>query len=107
VVDLITRKVTVDGRQVFLTPSELRLLQTFISAPGRVYARVELLRHLYPSGGVVIDRVVDVHVGKLRQKIEIDLAKPRYIMTARGVGYYLRGASQPFVSDDTRLPPHG
>lgn len=99
-VDLAKRKVSVDGLRVTLTPSELKLLHAFIAAPGRVYAREELLSHLYPSGGVVIDRVVDVHVGKLRQKIETDPSNPRYILTARGMGYYLSDAEQPCASDD-------
>jgi DNA-binding response OmpR family regulator len=105
-VDVTKRQVTVDGRYVSLTPSELRLLQAFIAAPGRVYAREELLRHLYPSGGVVIARVVDVHVGKLRQKIELDLSDPRHILTARGIGYYLSDASSSSVTGDIRPPPH-
>jgi DNA-binding response OmpR family regulator len=58
-----------------------------MSAPGRVFSRDELLSHFYRHGGVVIDRVIDVHIGKLRQKIEEDPAKPRYILTVRGYGY--------------------
>jgi DNA-binding response OmpR family regulator len=104
-VNVTKRQVTVDGRRVSLTPSELRLLQTFMAAPGRVYAREELLKYLYPSGGVVITRVVDVHVGKLRQKIELDLSDPRYILTARGIGYYLRDATPSGASDDGWNPP--
>ncbi len=107
VVDLAKCKVSVDGRQVFLTPSELRLLHAFISAPGRVYAREALLSYLYPSGGVVIDRVVDVHVGKLRQKIEVDPSDPCYILTARGVGYYLNDAERPSASNDVEPPSYG
>ncbi len=98
-VDLAKRKASVDGRQVDLTPSELTLLHAFIAEPGRIYARAELLGHLYPSGGVVIDRVVDVHVGKLRQKIEADPSNPRYILTTRGAGYCLNDAKLP--SDDS------
>ena len=94
-VDLARRKASVDGRQVYLTPSELRLLHAFIAEPGRVYARAELLAHLYPNGGVVIDRVVDVHIGKLRQKIEVDPSNPRYILTTRGAGYCLSDADPP------------
>ena len=56
--------------------------------PGRVFTRDELLAHLYPGkSAVVIDRVVDVHIGKLRQKIEMDASEPRHILTVRGVGY--------------------
>jgi DNA-binding response OmpR family regulator len=106
IVDLTKRQVTVDGRYISLTPSELRLLQAFIAAPGRVYAREELLRHLYPSGGVVIARVVDVHVGKLRQKIELDLSDPRYILTARGIGYYLSDSTALSATNDVRDLPH-
>ena len=58
-----------------------------MSAPGRVLTR-DVLARLYPQGEtVVIDRVVDVHIGKLRQKIETDPSAPRYILTVRGVGY--------------------
>ena len=56
---------------------------------GRVFSRDELLTRLYPSGeAFVIDRVIDVHIGKLRQKIENNPSTPRYIMTDRGVGYH-------------------
>jgi DNA-binding response OmpR family regulator len=58
-----------------------------MAAPGRVFTRSELLDHLYPGGEEVIDRVIDVHIGKLREKIEHDPANPRYIVTVRGVGY--------------------
>jgi DNA-binding response OmpR family regulator len=59
-----------------------------MSAPGRSFTREELLDRLYPRGeATVIDRVVDVHIGKLRQKIEADPSTPRYIMTVWGVGY--------------------
>lgn len=79
--------VTMQGRKIYLTNSEYKLLKALIGTPGRVYCRDELLRYLYPSGGVVIDRVVDVHIGHLRRKIEIDLSNPRYILTVRGFGY--------------------
>ncbi len=58
-----------------------------MSAPGRAYTRSELLTCLYPNGGVVIDRVIDVHIRRLRQKIEDDPGRPRYVLTARGQGY--------------------
>jgi len=81
-------KVTLNGKRVTLTPHEFSLLKTFMSSPGKVYTRDQLLNHLYPKQDAnVIDRVVDVHVGKLRQKIEMEPSKPRYILTVRGVGY--------------------
>jgi DNA-binding response OmpR family regulator len=80
--------VFVSGRRVILTPHEYALLETLMSSSGRTYTRDELLMRLYPRGeAVVVDRVVDVHVGKLRQKIETDPANPRLILTVRGIGY--------------------
>lgn len=87
VVDRDKYKVTLRRQPVTLTPSEYTLLQALIAAPGRVFSRQELLDHLYPDGDAVVDRVIDVHVGKLRQKIEADPAQPHYILTVRGVGY--------------------
>ncbi len=80
-------KVTLDGRSIPLTPSEYTLLYTLMSAPGRVFSRDVLLGHLHRHGEAVVDRVIDVHIGKLRQKIEADPSEPRYILTVRGVGY--------------------
>ena len=86
--DLEKHKVTLEGRPVLLTPHEFKLLQTLMAAPGKVFARKELLDRLYPRNeATVIDRVVDVHMGKLRQKIEKDPSNPRYILTVRGIGY--------------------
>jgi len=85
--DLAKHKVDLNNRGVALTPSEFQLLHALMAAPGRVFERDELVGYLYPHGGVVVDRVIDVHIGKLRQKIEDDPANPRYILTARGLGY--------------------
>jgi len=86
--DLEKHKLTLEGRPVPLTPHEFKLLQTLMAAPGKVFARQELLDRLYPRDeATVIDRVVDVHLGKLRQKIEKDPSNPRYILTVRGIGY--------------------
>ncbi len=86
--DLEKHKVSLQGKPVLLTPHEFKLLQTLMAAPGKVFSREELLGYLYPrSEATVIDRVVDVHIGKLRQKIEKDPSDPRYILTVRGVGY--------------------
>jgi DNA-binding response OmpR family regulator len=86
--DLEKHKVTLEGRPVLLTPHEFKLLQTLMATPGKVFSRQELLGHLYPRReATVIDRVVDVHMGKLRQKIEKDPSNPRYILTVRGIGY--------------------
>lgn len=93
--DAEKRKVTRNGRVVALTPSEYVLLHALIAAPGRVFSRQELLDHLYPGGDSVVDRVVDVHIGKLRQKIEPDPTIPCYIFTVRGIGYRFAEAGEP------------
>lgn len=86
--DLDKRRLEVGGRTVSLTPHEYALLEMLMARPGRIFTREELLRGLYPAGdAVVIERVVDVHIGKLRQKIEPDPAQPRHILTVRGIGY--------------------
>lgn len=87
-----THQVTRDGRLVGLTPNEYKLLHALMDARGRVLSRRRLLRSLYPDGETfVIDRVVDVHVGNLRQKIEKNPSKPRYVVTVRGAGYRFAG----------------
>ena len=88
VLDLEKHKTVLNGRTVPLTLHEFRLLHALMAAPGKVFTRYELLQHLYPQGeAIVIDRVVDVHIGKLRQKIETDPSNPQYILTVRGLGY--------------------
>jgi DNA-binding response OmpR family regulator len=82
------RRVTLNGDPVLLTPHEFNLLQALMSSPGKVFTRHELLAQIYPRReAIVIDRVVDVHIGKLRQKIEKDPSDPKYILTVRGIGY--------------------
>lgn len=91
-IDLDNRTVTLDGKTVGLTPHEYRLLQSLMSQPGKVFTRQELLERLYPGGDVVvIDRVVDVHIGKLRHKVERDPINPQFIQTVRGMGYRFTG----------------
>jgi two-component system alkaline phosphatase synthesis response regulator PhoP len=59
-----------------------------MAAPGRVFSRETLLDVVYPRAEVnVLDRTVDVHIKNLRQKIEKNPARPRYIKTVRGIGY--------------------
>jgi len=80
-------KVSRDGQPISLTSSEYKLLRTLMTTPGRVYSRSELLRHFYAQEEAVVERVIDVHINKLRQKIEPDPAKPVFIETVRGFGY--------------------
>ncbi|MGB7066104.1 MAG: response regulator transcription factor [Syntrophobacteria bacterium] len=93
VLDPEKRKVSLKDRPLQLTPHEYKLLWALMASPGRVFTRDELLDHLYPSGEAVIDRVIDVHIGKLRQKIEEDSSNPQYIQTVRGLGYQFAESS--------------
>ena len=87
VLDLEKHYVTRNGRPVALTASEYKILQALMVSPGKAFSREELLEQCYSHGEVVIDRVIDVHIGKLRQKIEDDTTRPRFILTVRGYGY--------------------
>jgi two-component system OmpR family response regulator len=71
-----------------LTPVEFKLLVTLVAADGRALTRDQLLDAVYGSDdGDVLDRTIDVHVGRLREKLGDDAERPRYVMTVRGVGY--------------------
>lgn len=85
--DVERHHVTLAGQRLSLTPSEYTLLLAMMRWPGKVFSRQELLDHLYPDGDVVVDRVIDVHIGKLRHKIEPNPNEPIYVLTVRGVGY--------------------
>jgi len=81
------RRVTLAGQTIDLTSVEYKLLQALMSVPGKAFSRDDLLNHIYAGGESVIDRVVDVHIGHLRQKLSDDPAEPRFIETVRGFGY--------------------
>ena len=86
--DLEKRRLTVRGQTVDLTHHEYALLKALMKVPGKVFTRDELLEHIYPQKeAIVIDRVVDVHIGKLRKKIESNPSEPSCILTVRGIGY--------------------
>ncbi len=87
--------VTMNGTDVSLTPSEFKLLQTMMQTPGKVFSRDELLDRLYDNGGVVVDRVIDVHMGKLRQKLEPDPSTPQFLLTVHGIGYRFADPNTP------------
>jgi DNA-binding response OmpR family regulator len=93
ILDPVRHKVTLRGRQVALTAIEFKLLHALMRAQGRVMSREELLDQFYQHGEAVIDRVVDVHVGKLRQKLGDDPNQPHFILTVRGFGYKFADAA--------------
>ncbi|MBW2520883.1 MAG: response regulator transcription factor, partial [Deltaproteobacteria bacterium] len=85
--DFAKRKVNLDGQIVDLTAVEYKILHALMSMPGKVFSRDDLLNHIYNHGEAVIDSVVDVHIGHLRQKLGDDPSAPRFIETVRGFGY--------------------
>lgn len=86
-IDLQTRKVTVRGREVHLTPKEFDLLLHFMRNPGKVLTHRTLLAAVWGGNYVEQNEYLRVFVGQLRKKIEADPAAPRYILTEPWVGY--------------------
>lgn len=82
--------VRVGGEEVHLTKTEFRLLVELAANPGRVFSREVLLERVWGYGYFGDGRLVDVHIRRLRTKIEPDAANPRYVVTVRGLGYKLQ-----------------
>lgn len=90
VIDNLKRKVTVDGKGADLTAKEFDILATLAANPGRIYTRENLLETIWGYKYFGDVRNVDVHVRRLREKIEPDPAEPEYVLTRWGMGYYFR-----------------
>ena len=78
-----------DGKPVDLTAKEFDLMELLMRNPGRVYSRENLLNVVWGYEYIGDYRTVDVHIRRLREKLELDPANPAYIRTKWGVGYYL------------------
>lgn len=89
--DRETHRVYRSGREIHLGPTEFRLLEFFLRAPGRVFSRTQLLDAVWGENIYVDDRTVDVHIGRLRKSINIGRFKDP-IRTVRGAGYSLEAA---------------
>jgi DNA-binding response OmpR family regulator len=89
--DRAQREVMIDGSPVRLTFSEFELLDALMTDPGRLLNRQELLRAIWGDSAYRDPRAIDVHIRHLREKLEPEPDKPRYILTVRGAGYRLRG----------------
>ena len=87
VIDRSSLVVRRDGRQVPLTPTELRLLLVLSGSPRQVFSREQLLDLVWEHDYLGDSRLVDACVQRLRAKIETDTSEPRYIQTVRGFGY--------------------
>lgn len=86
-------KIWRDGQEIDLTALEFKLLKTLATYAGMVLSRAQLLERVWGYDFYGDERVVDVHVGHLRQKLEIDAANPQYVLTVRGVGYKFEDAN--------------
>jgi DNA-binding response OmpR family regulator len=86
-IDTGRRLVTIGGEQITLTPTEFDLLVALAHDPGRVFSRLQLLDSVQGYAYEGYERTIDAHIKNLRQKIEPNPRKPRYIMTIYGVGY--------------------
>ena len=90
-IDCESRRVFIGEREINLTAKEFDALELLATNPNKVYSRENLLNIVwgadYPGGA----RTVDVHIRRLREKIEINPSEPQYVHTKWGVGYYFKG----------------
>ena len=99
-VDRDRHDVVVDGQPIAVTPVEFRLLVAILEADGRVLSRDQLLGAVYgPDAEGLLDRTIDVHVGRLRDKLGDIATAPRFIATVRGAGY--RAVERPTLTEAT------
>ncbi len=88
-IDTARRQVYRKGERIRLTGMEFSLLELLVNNSGQAYSRNEILQHVwsYPADHRIDTRVVDVHISRLRSKLETDPTNPELILTARGIGY--------------------
>lgn len=86
-VDLVTRQVRRAEQEIHLTPIEYRLLATLLRNPGKVLTHRQLLREVWGPAYVDHSHYLRIYMGHLRQKLEQDPARPRYLLTETGIGY--------------------
>jgi DNA-binding response OmpR family regulator len=80
-------RVFLRGKEVELTSTEFKLLEFFLSHPGKAYSRESLLNEVWGEQHFVTPRTVDVHIRRLREQIEDKADEPKYLVTVRGFGY--------------------
>lgn len=91
------REVRVKGRPIPVTATEFQILERMLRQPGRVWSRAALLQAVWGLACHVTDRTVDVHIRRLRSKLEADPSNPQYIRSVRGFGYTVRDPSEGFI----------
>lgn len=87
--DVGRHEVAVDGEAVAMPPREFELLELFMRNPGRVLARGEIIDRVWGADYVGDTKTLDVHVKRIRAKIEVEPGEPKLLITVRGVGYKL------------------
>lgn len=94
-IDTARRQVYKKNERIRLTGMEFSLLELLVNNSGQAYSRNEILQHVwsYPADHRIDTRVVDVHISRLRSKLEADPANPELILTARGMGYMFQRIS--------------
>lgn len=100
VIDPVRREVKLNEDLVPLTALEFDLLHFLASNPGRVWRRSDLIQQVWDYEYVGDQRVVDVHIGQIRKKIEIDTSQPALIQTVRGVGYKFES---PMIGEEVQI----
>ena len=88
--DLDNRRVTLSDKEINLTSKEFELLELLATHAGKVYSRAMLLQMVWGKDNPGDVRTVDVHIRRLREKIEHNASEPKYVQTKWGVGYYFR-----------------
>ena len=88
--DCDSRRVSISGREVNLTAKEFDVLELLIKNPNKVYSREKLLNLIWGADYPGDVRTVDVHIRRLREKIESNPSEPRFVHTKWGVGYFFR-----------------
>jgi two-component system, OmpR family, response regulator len=94
----VGREVLLSGQVIALTSLEFDILYCLASHPNRVWSRSDLIHEVWGYDYIGDNRVVDVHVGQIRKKIESDTANPDFIQTVRGIGYKFIAQSSPSLS---------
>ncbi len=89
-IELESRRVSIAGKDINLTAKEFNILTLLLFHPNKVYSRDDLLKAVWGSDALGDGRTVDVHVRRLREKIEMNPGDPKYIQTKWGVGYYFK-----------------
>jgi two-component system KDP operon response regulator KdpE len=89
-VDLARRQVMVAAEEVHLTPIEYNLLKTLVQHAGKVVTQTQLLKEVWGPAYSAESHYLRVYMSQLRRKIEVDPARPRYLLTEPGVGYRLK-----------------